>query len=125
MLIAMSLVIVSCAVADFVKSAWLVAVTWTIAGDGRSAGAVYTPPEVIVPIEALPLGTPFTLQITLVFVVLVTVAVSVCELPSRTERLVGVTDTVMARGGGSGGAVGPAPPPPQPSTFAHAASTAR
>jgi len=38
--IAMSLVMVSCAVADFVGSAWLVAVTWTIAGEGRSPGAV-------------------------------------------------------------------------------------
>jgi hypothetical protein len=38
--IVMSLVIVSCAVADFVGSAWLVAVTWTIAGEGRSPGAV-------------------------------------------------------------------------------------
>ena len=40
MLIPKSLVIVSCAVADFVVSAWLVAVTWTIAGEGRSTGAV-------------------------------------------------------------------------------------
>lgn len=38
--IAMSLVIVSDADPDFVESAWLVAVTCTVAGDGRSPGAV-------------------------------------------------------------------------------------
>ena len=36
----MSLAMVSCAVADLVGSAWLVAVTWTIAEEGKSAGAV-------------------------------------------------------------------------------------
>ena len=70
--IVMSLVIVSCAVADFVGSAWLVAVTWTIAGEGRSPGAVYTPLAVIVPVDALPPETPLTLQITVESVALVT-----------------------------------------------------
>jgi hypothetical protein len=36
----MSLMIVTFAVADFVASAWLVAVICTVAGEGRSAGAV-------------------------------------------------------------------------------------
>jgi hypothetical protein len=36
----MSLVMTICAIANFVGSAWLVAVTWTIAGEGRSVGAV-------------------------------------------------------------------------------------
>ena len=36
----MSLVIVSCAVADFVGSATLVAVIWTTTADGKSEGAM-------------------------------------------------------------------------------------
>ena len=36
----MSLVMMSWAVSDFVESAWLVAVTRTVEGEGRSAGAV-------------------------------------------------------------------------------------
>jgi len=36
----MSLVMVSVADPDFVVSAWLVAVTSTVAGEGKSAGAV-------------------------------------------------------------------------------------
>src|SRR5277367_1341747 len=113
--IAMSLVIVSSAVADFVVSASLVAVTCTIADAGRSAGAVYVPPDVIVPVAEAPPGTPFTLHVTLLFVVFVTVAVSVCELPSSTAALVGVTDTLTSGGGGVGGGVlRPVLPPPQP-----------
>lgn len=98
----MSLVIVSCAVADFVESAWLVAETWTIVAEVRSPGAVYTPPDVIIPLETLPPETPFTLQITPVSVVFVTVAANVSELPSRTDPLVGVTVTPIDRGGGGG-----------------------
>lgn len=112
----MSLAIVSCAVADFVESAWLVAATVTVVGEGRSAGAVYTPSAVIVPAEALPAGMPFTLQITLVFVVFVTVAANVCELPRRIDPLVGVTVTVIVGvGGGEGGGSTTDPAaPPQP-----------
>jgi hypothetical protein len=73
----MSLRTDSVAEPDFVASAWLVAVICTDAGDGKSAGAVYTPPEEIVPAAALPPATPFTLQLTLVFVLLVTVAENV------------------------------------------------
>jgi hypothetical protein len=118
----MSLVTVSCAVADFVESAWLVAVTRTTAGEGRSPGAVYTPADVIVPLDAFPPGTPFTLQFTLVFVVFVTVAVSVCEFPSKTELLVGDTVTVI-EGGGGGGEVTVPEPPPQPGSHVPAAIT--
>ncbi len=116
----MSLVIVSCAVADFVESAWLVAVTGTVAGEGRSAGAVNTPPELIVPVDALPPGMPFTLQTTLVSVVLVTCAEKVCEFPSRIDPLIGDTDTLMDGGGGGEGGPEPAVPPPQPRSHAHA-----
>jgi hypothetical protein len=73
----MSLRTVSVAEPDFDVSAWLVAVICTDAGDGKSAGAVYTPPEEIVPAAALPPATPFTLQLTLVFAVFVTVAENV------------------------------------------------
>ena len=111
----MSLAIVSCAVADFVASAWLVAAIVTVVGKGRSAGAVYTPSAVIVPAEGLPAGMPFTLQITLVFVVFVTVAANVCEFPRRTDTVVGVTVTVIEGGGGGGGGNTSDPvAPPQP-----------
>jgi hypothetical protein len=73
----MSLVTATFAVANFVASAWLVAVTCTVAGDGRSAGAVYTPAELIVPRVVFPPGTVLTLQLTAVSVVFVTVAVNV------------------------------------------------
>lgn len=121
----MSLVIVSSAVADFVVSAWLVAVTCTIADAGRSGGAVYTPPEVIVPVEAVPPGTPFTLQVTLVSSAFVTVDVSVCELPSRTAALVGVTETLTWGGGSRGGVLEPVLPPPQPSGKKHSGRSSR
>ena len=61
------------------------------------------------------MGMPFTLQLTLVLVVFVTVAANVCEFPSRTELLVGVTETLMAgTGGGGGGATDTELPRPQP-----------
>lgn len=112
----MSLVIVSCAVADFVESAWLVAATITVVGEGRSAGAVYTPSAVIVPAEALPAGIPFTLQLTVVFGVFVTVAANACEFPSRIDPLVGATVTVIdgVGGGGGGGSTADPAAPPQP-----------
>jgi hypothetical protein len=55
-------------------SAWLTAVTVTLAGDGRVAGAVYNPDAEIVPALALPPETPFTSQVTLAFVLPVTMA---------------------------------------------------
>ncbi len=60
---------------------------------------------------------PFTLQVTLVSVVFVTVAVNVCELPSSTDRFAGDTVTLSDGGGGGGGvgAMTEAGPPPQPS----------
>jgi len=109
----MSLAIVTLTVADFVGSAWLVAVTCTVTGDGKSAGAVYTPAAVIVPVAALPPETPFTLQLTVVSVVFFTVAVKVSILPSNTEPLGGAIDTVIC-GGGGGGAWTKAAPPAQP-----------
>jgi hypothetical protein len=85
---------------------------------------MYTPAGVIVPLDALPPGMPFTLQFTFVSVEFVTVAVNTCELPSRTEPLVGGTVTPMDGGGGGGDVTVPGPPP-QPASHVHAASTRR
>jgi hypothetical protein len=117
----MSLVIVKLAVPDFVESAWLVAVICTVAGDGRSGGAVYTPVDVIVPRVAFPPATPLTLQFTAVSVVFVTVAMNVSWFPSTTDPVVGVTVTPMDGGGGGGGGALPAP---QPSVHAPSAKSA-
>jgi len=117
----MSLVIVKLAVPDFVESAWLVAVICTVAGDGRSGGAVYTPVDVIVPRVAFPSATPLTLQFTAVSVVFVTVATNVSWFPSTTDPVVGDTVTPMDGGGGGGGGALPAP---QPSVHAPSAKNA-
>ena len=63
-LIETSLCTVTIAVPDLLASAWLVAVTVRFAGIGKSSGAVYTPPLVIVPVCTPPPATPFTLQVT-------------------------------------------------------------
>jgi hypothetical protein len=55
-------------------SALLTASTVTVAGDGKTAGAVYSPPAEIVPVLALPPVTSFTSHVTLVFVVPATLA---------------------------------------------------
>ena len=58
---------------------------------------------------------------------MVTVATNVCDAPSTTDALPGVTVTLMVGAGGSGGgsaAVELAPPPAQPSMHALAATTA-
>jgi hypothetical protein len=117
----MSLVIANVPVPDFVESAWLVAVTCIIGGDGRSAGAVYTPTEVIVPSVAFPPGTPLTVQLTAMSVVFVTLAVKFAWPPSTTDPFDGFTVTSITGGGGGGG---DAPPAPQPSIHAPSAASA-
>ena len=54
--------------------AWLTAVTVALAPDGRIAGAVKRPAEVIVPADVLPPAMPFTCHVTFAFVLPVTVA---------------------------------------------------
>ena len=67
---------VTIADADFVLSAFEVAFTVTCAGLGIVPGAVYSPPELIVP-QALPVQpAPAKLQVTFVSVVPVTAAVN-------------------------------------------------
>jgi len=119
----MSLVITNVTAPDFVESAWLVAVICTVAGDGKSAGAVYRPPEVIVPSVVFPPGTPLTFQLTAVSVVFVTVAAKVAWSPSTTDPFAGVTLTSIVGGGGGGGG-GDAPPAPHPNVHAPSANSA-
>jgi uncharacterized protein YybS (DUF2232 family) len=63
-------VMVTLALADFAVSATLVAVTFTVAGDGGAAGATYSalsaPFETTVPSVELPPEMPFTLHVTAV-----------------------------------------------------------
>jgi len=119
----MSLVIANVPVPDLVASAWLVAVTCTVAGDGKSAGAVYTPTGVIVPSVALPPGTPPTLQLTAMSVVFVTVAAKVVWPPSTTDAFIGFTVTAIAGDGGGGGG-DDAIPALQPNVHAPSANSA-
>src|SRR5271154_4055995 len=84
-----SLTIDTVAVADFVGSAALVAGICTLAGGGKSAGAGYAPAGVMVPVVALPPGTPCTLQVTAVLAVPVTAAANVWVLPRITEPVGG------------------------------------
>jgi hypothetical protein len=88
---------VTCAVADEVGLAWLVAVIATIAGVGTTAGAVYWPgfgpPFVMDPTVALPPTTPATLHCTVVFAVPVTLATNCCVMPDVTFMFVGATLT--------------------------------
>ena len=110
----MSLEMVKLAEPDLEVSAWLVAVTCTVAGDGRSMGAVKSPALVIVPTAAFPPETPLTFQLTAVLFVLVTFAVNVAVFPSNTKLLLAVTVTAMGGGGGGGGGALDTEPPPQP-----------
>ena len=58
-----------------VESAVETAVIVTLDGFGATAGAVYSPDELIVPAVEFPPCTPPALQVTLIFDVPVTVAV--------------------------------------------------
>lgn len=66
--------IVITADADWEVSAWAVAVTFTVAGFGTVAGAVYKPTEVMVPQPAPAQPAPLTVQVTPRFALPVTVA---------------------------------------------------
>lgn len=95
-------VIVTVALADFVVSATLVAVTVTLAGEGTLAGAVYValaaPFATIVPTIEFPPAPPFTLHVTAVDGAPgpVTVAVNPCAAFVATLALVGEIPTSMS-----------------------------
>jgi hypothetical protein len=81
--------------------ALLVARTVTLDGLGIDAGALYSPAAVMVPTAALPPTMLFTLQVTAMLAVLVTVAVN-CWV-AEGARVRGEGDTVTVIGGGAGG----------------------
>jgi hypothetical protein len=70
------------------------------------------PDALIIPIAALPPGTPLTSHDTPVFEEPVTLAENPTELPKRTEAEPGVTLTVTLGGAGEPGALETAAPPP-------------
>ncbi len=59
---------------------------------------MYSPKALIVPTVEFPPATPFTFQLTAVFVVPVTVATNVCVLAAGTEELLGATVTEILEG---------------------------
>src|SRR6266853_794790 len=95
----MTAVMVTCAEADFVGSAWDTAATVTVAGFGTTAGAVYRPALDIVPTVALPPVTPLTCQVTTVLPVFCTVAVNCCVPPAPTVADTGEIVTLTTAGG--------------------------
>jgi hypothetical protein len=89
--ILMLAVTVTVADPDFVESACEAAITVTAAGVGTVAGALYSPL-----LEMLPFAVPpFTLQVTAVFVVPLTVAVNCCVFAEATVAVGGATETLM------------------------------
>jgi hypothetical protein len=111
--LAVAQTIVSIALADFVASVTLVAVTVTFAGEGTFSGAVYkavvTPPETavaaIVPTVAFPPGIPPALSVTATDELPApeTVTVRTTEPLVGTLALVGLSDTEIAVGVCTGG----------------------
>lgn len=92
---------VTVAEADLELSATLVAVTFTVAGEGGTAGAEYTAESPLDDREpqAAPLQPePLKLQFTLVFELPVTVALNCCVAPLTTLALVGESETATAVG---------------------------
>jgi hypothetical protein len=94
--------------ADFVLSAWLVAVTVTELELGTRSGAVYRPVEEMVPTVVLPPTVLLTDHVTLVLLVLLTVAVNCFVASTTTEAVSGEIETPT-----TGAGVTAEPPPPQ------------
>lgn len=82
-------IIVTCADVVTEVSACDTAVTVTAAGFGTLAGAVNNPVAEMNPTVEVPPVTPFTVQVTAVFVELVTVIVNCCVNPVVTDADVG------------------------------------
>ena len=87
---------------DLVESAELVAVTFTVLGEGRLAGAVYLPVESTVPNVEEPPVMEFTDQVTAVFEVPVTEALNVKLEPARMFAVAGETETEIEAGDAGG-----------------------
>jgi hypothetical protein len=85
---------VTALVAFCVASLASVAVTETVFGVGKLAGAVYIPFASTVPTVAFPPATEFTDQFTLVFVEPLTVAAKASVDPARTVAVAGATVTL-------------------------------
>src|SRR5271165_4092213 len=79
-------------------SAALTAIIVTLAGVGRTAGAVYKPDPLILPTVEFPPAIPLTSQVTNRFVVPVTVAENCCVASTITLALEGVTCTLKPGG---------------------------
>jgi hypothetical protein len=92
-----------------VASALLTACTITFAADGKSTGAVYSPPAEIVPMLAFPCGTLFTSHRTLVSTAPVTVAWNCCGWPRKRAALPGCKLTTTFEGFVEGDPVDPHP----------------
>jgi len=80
---------VTMAMAFFVVSACETALTETVVVVGNTAGAVYSPVELIVPLIASPPAAPFTCHVTVILVDPVTVAVNCCVVAPATLAVVG------------------------------------
>jgi hypothetical protein len=93
--IAISLASVICDEPDLLVFAVLVAVICTVAFAGKSPGAMYTPLAEIIPSVLFPPGTPFTLEVTLAFVVFETSAVKFWLFPKGLFPTRGATSTTM------------------------------
>lgn len=86
--------IVTVALAVALELVAVIAVTVTVFLAGTTAGAVYVPAALIVPVADAPPSTPFTCHATTVFDVPETVALKFCVAPERTSALVGAILTV-------------------------------
>src|SRR5579862_805122 len=96
------------ALADLLGSACEIAFTFTVGGVGSVAGATYTPNVLMVPTLLLPPFTLLTCQVTVVFVVLMTVALNTCDDPGASVTALGDTLTEIIGGG--------VEPPPHPAS---------
>jgi hypothetical protein len=108
-LTAMSSIKLTFAEALAVASALLTTCTITFAADGKSTGAVYSPPAEIVPMLAFPCGTLFTSHRTLVSTAPVTVAWNCCGWPRKRAALPGCKLTTTFEGFVEGDPVDPHP----------------
>ena len=81
--------IVTTAEADDEELAFDVAFTFTVAGEGTVAGAVYRPPELMLPQLKPEQPAPLTLQVTAVLLLPVTLVWNCCWPLTVTRTLVG------------------------------------